>query len=342
MRFEHATALRLVCVALGLQLAMPAMAQDPAEHFKGKVIKLVIPTGPGGAYGLYGLLFAQHFGRHVPGNPAVTPEYRSGAGGIVASNYLYGVAPRDGTVIGIPLAPFVLAQFNGSPNVNYDAAKFNWIGQIGTITRLFAVWSTSSIKTFDDLTKQELNVGSTGRGSETYMNPALINSVFGAKTRIIGGYKGSRDLMLAMERGEIGGATSTWGNFAGNHQDWMRDGKIRFIVQIGLSKVPQVGNVPLLQDLAKSVEDRRLIEFMSLATTAVGYSVLTPPGVPGPLVDALRRSFDATMKDPAFLADAKKRNIDLDPASHESVAAAVAKAAQSPKALVQRFNSIIK
>ena len=176
----------------------------------------MIATSTGGAYGAYGLVFAQFFGRHVPGEPTVVPEYRPGAGGVVASNYLYNVAPKDGTVIGIPLAPIVLAQYTGA-KAQYDASKFVWIGQMADITRLFAVWETSPIKTFQDLTTQESIAGTTGRGSETYMNPALMNHVFGTKIKIVAGYKGSNALMLALERGEISAVSGTWSNFAANH-----------------------------------------------------------------------------------------------------------------------------
>jgi tripartite-type tricarboxylate transporter receptor subunit TctC len=332
--------LRAACCVLALAATLsPAAAQsadDAAAFFKGKTIRVDIATGPGGAYGAYGLVFAQYFGKHVPGNPAVVTEYRPGAGGVVAANYLYNVAPKDGTVIAIPLAPIVLGQYTGA-SVQYDASKFNWIGQMAELTRLYAVWHTSPLKTFDDLITHESVAGTTGRGSETYMNPALMNHVFGTKIKIVSGYKGSNDLMLALERGEISGASGTWANFAGNHPDWVRDKKIRFLVQIGLSKLPGYDNVPLLSDLAKNDADRQLIEYMSLVTQSVGFSVMSPPGVPDATVAVLRNAFDATMKDPEFLAGAQKCCVDLRPASYKSVEEAVRKAVNSPKALLDRF-----
>lgn len=323
----------------GLALPSSAYAQPPgsvAEHFRGKTIRLMIATGTGGAYGGYGQVFVQHFGKHVPGEPAVVPDYRPGAGGVVAANYLFNVAPKDGTVIGLPLAPIVLAQYTGA-KAQYDASKFLWVGQMADITRLFAVWETSPIKTFQDLIAQESIAGSTGRGSETFMNPALMNSVFGTRIKIVSGYKGSNDLMLALERGEISAVSGTWTNFAANHAHWLSERKVRFLVQIGLSKVKGYEHVPLLLEVAKNEDDRRLIEYMSLVTTSVGYSVIAPPGVPPPIIDALRRAFDATMKDPAFLAAAKKCCVDLNPATHDVVAGAVARAANAPKSLLERF-----
>jgi tripartite-type tricarboxylate transporter receptor subunit TctC len=317
----------------------PAAAQSAAsiaEHFRGKTIKLMIATGTGGAYGGYALVFAQHFGKHIPGEPAIAPEYRPGAGGVVAANYLYNVAPKDGTVIGIPLAPIVLAQYTGA-NVQYDASKFLWVGQMADITRLFTVWETSPIKTFQDLLTTESIAGTTGRGSETYMNPALMNAVFGTKIKIVSGYKGSNDIMLALERGEVSAVSGTWANFAANHPQWISERKVRFVVQIGLSKVAGYEQVPLLSELAKNDDDRRLVEYMSLVTTSVGYSVIAPPAVPDPIIGALRSAFDATMKDPAFLAAAKKCCVDLNPATHDVVAAAVARATNAPKSILERF-----
>jgi tripartite-type tricarboxylate transporter receptor subunit TctC len=325
-------------VAIGTMLS-PADAQpaeSPAQFFKGKTIKLMIATSTGGAYGAYALVFAQFFGKHVPGEPAVVPEYRPGAGGVVAANYLYNVAPKDGTVVGIPLAPIVLAQYTGA-KAQYDASKFLWIGQMADITRLFAIWETSPIKTFADLLTQEAIAGTTGRGSETYMNPALMNHVFGTKIKIVSGYKGSNDLTLALERGEITAMSGTWSNFAANHPQWISENKIRFLVQIGTTKVKGYEHIPLLSELAKNDDDRRLVEYMSLVTTSVGYSVIAPPGIPAPIAAALRDAFNATMKDPAFLAAAKKCCADLNPATHDVIAAAVARAINSPKSMLERF-----
>jgi tripartite-type tricarboxylate transporter receptor subunit TctC len=331
---------RTVSAIVGiLSIMSAALAQatpSDTSFFKGKTIKLNIATSSGGAYGAYALVFAQYFGKHIPGEPAVVPEYRPGAGGVVAANYLYNVAPKDGTAIGIPLAPIVLAQYTGA-NVQYDASRFLWIGQMADITRLFAVWESSPIKTFWDLTKQESVAGTTGKGSETYMNPALMNHVFGTRIKIVSGYKGSNALMLALERGEISAVSGTWANFAANHPHWLSERKIRFLVQIGLRKVKEYESVPLLSELAASEDDRRLVEYMSLVTTSVGYSVIAPPGVPPDVIGILRKAFDATMRDPAFLAAAKKCCADLNPATHDTVAAAVARAINSPKSLLERF-----
>jgi tripartite-type tricarboxylate transporter receptor subunit TctC len=334
------SALRLACAVLCMVFTVSTAIAQPtgfiADYFRGKTIRLNIATASGGAYGAYALVFAQYYGRHIPGEPAVLPEYRPGAGGVVAANYLYNVAPKDGTVIGMPLAPIVLAQYTGA-NAQYDAAKFVWIGQIADITRLFAVWETSPIKTFDDLMTHESIAGTTGRGSETYMNPALMNHVFGTKIKIVSGYKGSNDLTLALERGEISAMSGTWANFAANHAQWINDGKVRFVVQIGLHKVKGYESVPLLAELATNEEDRQIVEYMSLVTTSVGYSVIAPPGVPDDIVAALRRAFDDTMRDPAFLAAAKKCCDDLNPSPYGEVAAAVARAINSPKSLLERF-----
>lgn len=338
-----ATLLALTLVAF-CATSHPAAGQSSeaaAELFRGKTIKLIIPTGPGGAYGLYGLLLAQYYGRHLPGEHVVVPEYRAGAGGMVAANYLYSVAPRDGSVISIPLAPIILGQYTGGSSVRYDAAKFVWIGQMANITRLFAVWENSKIKRFEDLAIYESVAGTTGKGSETFINPAIINYVFGTKIKIVAGYKGSADLLLALERGEIDAVSATWSNFTGNHPDWVKEDRVRFLAQIGLASLPGQENVPLLSDLVKNEPDRRLIEFMSLVTTSVGYSLMAPPGIPDSTAAALRKAFAETVKDPAFIADAKRRSMDLDPADYMAVEGAVRKAVNSPPELYQRFMQAI-
>jgi tripartite-type tricarboxylate transporter receptor subunit TctC len=337
--FVIATAIAIAGASSGLAAAVSP--DSVAEFFRGRTVKLVVPSGPGGAYGLYASLFAQHYGRHLPGQPTVVPEYRPGAGGLLAANYLYTAAPRDGSVIGIPLAPIILEQYTGGSSVRYDASKFVWIGQMANITRLYIVWETSNIKKFEDLLTHDGIAGATGRGSETFINPAIINHVFGTKIKIVAGYKGSADLLLALERGEINEMSATWSNLSGNHADWVKQGKVRFLAQIGLSKLRGYENIPLLSDLAKNEADRQLIEFMSLVTTSVGYSVLAPPGLPDAIAAALRRGFDETMKDPAFVADAEQRHVDLVPEDHASVEAAVKKAVDAPPGLFQRFMQAI-
>ena len=241
--------LQLMFCATTIAAWQPASAQsNSAELFKDKTIRLVVSTGPGGGYGLYALLMASHFGKHLPGKPAVVPDYRPGAGGIRAANYLYSAAPRDGTVIAIPLAPIILAQLTAGSAAQYDAAKFVWIGQVANMQRLLAVWGTSKIKQFEDLVTYGSVAGTTGRGSETFINPMIINYAFGTKMKIVGGYQSSADLLLALERGEITVMSATWANFEGNHADWLTDNKVRFLAQIGLAKLPGYENIPLISD----------------------------------------------------------------------------------------------
>jgi tripartite-type tricarboxylate transporter receptor subunit TctC len=333
--------LRATCCAIALcAMLSSAIAQSDdhtAQFFNGKTIKLAIGSGSGGGVGAYGLVFAQYFRKYIPGNPSIITEFRPGAGGVVAANYLYNAAPKDGTVIGLPLATLVLAQLTGT-SIQYDASKFNWIGQIAGRTQLLTtVWHSSPLKTFGDLTTHETVAGTTGKGSETYMNPALMNHVFGTKIKIVSGYKGQNDLWLALERGEISNVSGRWADLASNHPGWLRENKVRFLVQIGNSKAPGQENVPLLSDLARTDSDRQLVELMALATESIGYSIMAPPGVPAPRVAALRTAFDATMKDPDFVASVKKCCVEVSPASYRTLEESVRKTVNSPKALVDRF-----
>jgi len=329
----------IVGLALLSAALLPAPShatEDAAQFFSGKTVRLILGTGAGGAYGAYAILFSEYFSKHIPGNPSVVPEFRPGAGGVTAANYLYNAALKDGTMLGMPMAPVVLAQLT-APSIQYDASKFNWIGQLAGLTRLIAVWNTSPVKTFDDLKTHETIAGDSGRGSETYINPAVINSLFGTKIKLVGGYTGSNGVMLALERGEVSLASGTWANFAENHPDWIRDHKVRFLVQIGSKKLAGYQDLPLLSDLAKDDDDRQVIEFMSLITQSVGYSIMAPPGVPSDRIGLLRTAFDATVKDRGFLDSARKCCVDLAPEPYTIVEQAVEKAVNSPQSILDRF-----
>jgi tripartite-type tricarboxylate transporter receptor subunit TctC len=336
MSKQYKSLVAMVLLGVALFSTVSRADEDAAQFFSGKTIQLILGTGAGGAYGAYAILFSKYFSKHIPGNPSVIPEFRPGAGGVTAANYLYNAALKDGTMLGMPMAPIVLAQLT-APSIQYDAAKFNWIGQLAGLTRLIAVWNTSPVKTFDDLKTHETIAGDSGRGSETYINPAVINSLFGTKIKLVGGYDGSNGVMLALERGEISLASGTWANFAENHPDWISNHKVRFLVQIGSRKLPGYEDLPLLSDLAKNDDDRQVVEFMSLITQSVGYSIMAPPGVPSDRVAVLRTAFDAAVKDPDFLASAHKCCVDLAPEPYTTVEQAVKKAVNSPKAVLDRF-----
>lgn len=327
--------------AAALSIALAQAAADPiADHFRGKTIRLVWPGAPGGDRGLYAFPFMKHFGRHLPGNPNVVPAFMPGAGGATAINYIYGIAASDGLTLATPLAPVVIAQAIGSSAVKYDVAKLSWIGRIADATRILFVTAGSGVSHTDDLRQREVIVGSTGRASETFINPAVMNRMLGTRFKIVTGYKAQPEVNLAPQRGETDGAFSTWNNISNIQGEELKKGAIRVILQIAPKRHPELPDVPLLSDMAGSAEARDVIAFMT-SSSQMGQSYVAPPGVPAPILHALRRAFDSTMKDPAFVAELQRGNIEFNPAGGEELTAIVAQAIGTPKSAIARYQAAI-
>ena len=258
----------------------PTACADPiADHFRGKTIRLIWPGAPGGDRGLYAFPFMKYFGRHVPGNPNVVPTFMPGAGGATGINYTYGVAAPDGLTIATPLAPVVIAQATGSKSVKYDVSKMNWIGRISDATRVLFVTARSGVRNTDDLSKREVVVGSTGRASETFINPAVMNQMFGRRFKIVTGYKAQPEVNLAPQRGETDGAFSTWNNIGNIQAEELKKGAIRIILQIAPKRHRDLPDVPLLVDMAPHDEARAVIEFMT-SSSQMGQSYAPRPECP--------------------------------------------------------------
>ncbi len=324
---------------LALAQATPrAAAQSAEQDFRNKTIRVIVPTAVGGDRALYALPFIAYFGRHVPGNPRVVPVFMPGAGGAVGMNYLYGASAPDGLTIGTPLAPVVVAQATGDSQVSYDVSKMNWIGRIVDATRVFFVWNRVGVRTLDDLRKREVIVGSSGRSSETYINPAVMNARLGTKFRIVTGYSGVAAVNLAAERGESEGSFTTWNDVWNNHADWLRDKKITVMFQIALAK--KVGDVPLLVDAAGDPLARSVIEFMS-SSSQMGQAYVGPPGMSPEIVSVLRAAFDATMKDPEYVEAMRKANLELNPMNGADLAAVVAKTIAAPKQVIDAYQAAV-
>jgi tripartite-type tricarboxylate transporter receptor subunit TctC len=330
-------------VAVALALSAPlttASAQPLADTFRGKTLKILIPSVPGGDRALYGLAFAGYFGKHVPGNPTIQPIFMPGAGGSTAVNNAYGMAAPDGLTIVTPLAAVVMAQAVGDDSVKYDVGKFNWIGRITDATRVFLVSSKVDAKTIDDFRKREVIIASVARASETYMLPAFINKVFGTKFKIVTGYQAAGKMNLAVEAGEADGSFSTWNDINSYHPEWIRDGKMRIIVQIALRKHPDLANVPLLLDYAENDADRELIAFMS-SGQEMGQSYAAPPGTPAPVLAALRKAFDDTMRDPAFIEKVQIAKMQFNPIGGEELTRVVARTIGAPKSVIDRYKAAV-
>lgn len=338
--YARAFATSAVIACTAVPTISTASADTITDHFRGKTIRLIWPGAPGGDRGLYAFPFMKYFGRHVPGNPNVVPTFMPGAGGATGINYTYSAAAPDGLTIATPLAPVVIAQATGSKSVKYDVSKMGWIGRISDATRVLFVTARSGIRSPDDLSKRDVVVGSTGRASETFINPAVMNQMLGTKFKIVTGYKAQPEVNLAPQRGETDGAFSTWNNISNIQAEQLKSGAVRIILQIAPKRHRNLSEVPLLLEMARDDEARTVIEFMT-SSSQMGQSYVAPPGVPGPILDALRKAFDATMRDPDFVAELQRGSIEFNPASGQELTEIVATTMNVPKSAIDRYQAVV-
>lgn len=285
-------------------------ADEVADFYRGKTISVLIGVGAGGEYDTIARLVARHIGRHIPGHPSLVPQNMTGASGLKLMNYLATLAPHDGTVIGMISEGLPSLQAVGMAGVQFDAAKFSWLGAIAPIDETVVVWRTTGVTTFDGAREKELITGATARGSITYTFPALLNELFGTRFKLVTGYSGGAEINLAMERGEVEARNNTWSSWKATKPVWLSEHKISVILQAGPR--PADLDAPLIADLTKNPDDRRLIDLV-LSGSALGRPLAITPDVPPERVAALRAAFDETMKDAEFLAEAKALNFDVDP-----------------------------
>ena len=328
-------------LAAALSAGAPAQAQQSVESFyKGKTIDFYIGFSPGGGYDFYARLLARFMGEHIPGKPNIIAKNMAGGGSRTAASFMYSVAPKDGTALATVDQSTPVQQAVGDPTIKFDTAKFNFIGNPVVDNNVVVTWHASGVKTIEDATKKEYAIGATGYNTSAQY-PQALNIVAGTKFKIIFGYPGANEINLAMENGELAGrGSNSWASYKGTKPDWIRDGKINVLVQIGLQKAKDLPEVPLLMDLAKTDEDRAALKLLS-APPDIGRPVFAPPGVPPERVKALRDAFDATMKDPAFLEAAKREGLDIDPISGEQLQKVVSDILAAPQAVRDRLSKLI-
>ncbi len=325
------------CAALLVAgLANTASAQSVAEFYKGRQMTIVASTGVGGDYDLAARTVARHMGKYIPGNPTFIVQNMPGAGHVIASNYLYGQAPKDGSVIGTVGNSIVLHQVLDGKGVRYDASKFNWIGTTGISNLMTVVWHTTGVKTAEDLRKTEVISGGTGAGSGSVLYTTVARNLLGLRFKNVVGYERARDIDIAMERGEVQARSGfSYGSLAGEHPDWIKDGKVVFVFQVGATRAPELPNVPLMTELARDDGERQVLRMIS-SPVGLGRPYLTAPDVPADRVAALRQAFDATVKDAGFLADVKKQDFDLYPNTGANVAAIVNETVGASPAIIAK------
>ena len=322
-----------------MAVGSPAQAQSVEEFYKGKTINMVIGYSPGGGYDVYARLVARFMGDHIPGKPTIVPRNMPGASSRVAAAFVYNVAPKDGTTLATGDQSLSVAQAMGE-KLQFDTTKFIYIGNPSAENNTTATWHTSPVKTIEDAKKIEIPVGATG-GSTSSQYPRAMNAILGTKFKVILGYPGGNDINLAMERGEVAGrGSNSWASWKATRPDWLKEKKINILVQIGLNKAPDLPDVPLLMDLATNPEDKAVLRLLSAPST-IGRPIFTTPGVPEDRVKALRAAFDATVKDPAFLEEAKKGGLEVDPVSGEEMQRIVNEIVATPEPIAKRLAEII-
>ena len=303
---------------------------------------MIIRSNPGGGYDLYSRLLARTIGNHIPGKPTVVPQNMPGAGGLVAINYVAGIAPRDGTVITLISASLVLDQALGlTPQLVADLRSLHWIGNLLDSNVLTYVWHAHPVKTMDDARRMETLLGSTGGGDISSWIPEVYNKVLGTKFKIIEGYRASADTKLAMERGEVAGIGSNpLASLMSASPDWVREKKISVLVQIGLRREPLLPDAPLLTELARTEEEREILGFITKAIS-IGRPFGTSPEVPADRVAALRKAFDVTVVDPAFITDAEKHGAEVGPTNGATVQSLIADVLGAPAELKAKVKAVI-
>ena len=335
------SAVALAALALVGLCAAPARAQPATEFYKGKTIAMVISSSAGGGYDVLARTIARYLPKHIPGAPIVAVRNMPGAGGIVATNFLYNVASKDGLTIGgvqnnTPFEPLL-----GTKEAEYDPKKFTWLGSPSYETGLLIVWNTVPVNTVDDVRKREITVSSSGANSTPSFYARLLNELLATKLKIVVGYPGQSESFIAMERGEVDGYPSIfWSSLSATRPDWIKQGKVKYIVQYGPEKEAGAGATPNVSDLLTNADDKLLLN-AAVAPLALGRPYLLPPGVPADRVALLQKAMMDTFADPEFLAEAEKLNLGVNtPRSPEAMAKIVNDAYATPPDIVTRLRKI--
>jgi tripartite-type tricarboxylate transporter receptor subunit TctC len=322
-------------------LSGAASAQDLAAFYKTNPLQIVVGYGPGGGYDAYARVLGRHMGKHLPGSPNIVVQNMPGAASMKAANYLYAIAPKDGSQIGtfsrgLPMQPLLDKQ-----GVQYDALKFGWVGSVASETSVMFAWEGTGFKTFEDTQQKEMLVSASGAGADSATFPWITNAVLGTKFRVITGYPDANSTMLAVERGEVQGSAGTsWGSLTSSRGDWLTKNRIVILAQLGLNANPAIGKAPLIVDLAKNAADRQVLE-MIFARQSFAYPYTAPPGIAPDRLAALRTAFNATMKDSAFLADATKMGLEVTPITGEELSGLLEKLYKTPPEVVERARAAI-
>ncbi|MDX1483359.1 MAG: hypothetical protein R3229_02655 [Alphaproteobacteria bacterium] len=316
-----------------------ADAKSVGEFYKGKTITFIIGTAPGGTYDAWARLIARHWGGHIPGNPGFISKNLPGAGGIKASNYIFNIAPKDGTVVATFSRNIPTRAILNHPAVKFDPVKFGWLGSPELTNRVCIAMATAKVKTAEDLFKHELLMGGAGAGTAVSTTPNVLRALLGMKFKLIEGYKSATDVVLAMERGEVEGICQTYTAFKVGHPGWIEKGKVNVLFNVEPNPIPGT-NIPSVFKWVKDKEQREILSFYS-SNVELGRPVVAPPNLPADRLTALRRGFDATMKNPAFVKAAAKQGLKIDPLTGEEVAKRVTALANTDPEIVKKTEAML-
>jgi tripartite-type tricarboxylate transporter receptor subunit TctC len=325
---------------IALALAVPVHAQSVEDFYRHRTITILVGFTAGGGYDLYARLLGRHMGRHVPGNPAIVVQNMPGAGSLKATQFVYNLAPKDGTVLATVSRGMVTEPLLN--DAKFDATKLTWLGSITSETSVCATWHTSPVKTWPDMFAQDFTLGGSATGADPDTFALILRNVLGAKVKLVTGYPGGNDINLAMERGEIEGRCGwSWTSIKSQKTDWLRDRKISLLAQFGMEKHADLPDVPLVLDRATNDEQRQVLRLL-IAGQFVGRPFFAPPDLPNDRKDALRKAFDATMKDPQFLAEAGKLDLEITPIAAAVVDEFLADMYRTPIEVVRKAMSGIQ
>jgi tripartite-type tricarboxylate transporter receptor subunit TctC len=339
--FDHARLLAVSTGALGalaVLAASPASAQAP--NLSGKNFQMIIAFGSGGGYDRWGRAVGRHIAKHLPGKPTVVPQNMPGGGSLNGANYIYNVAPKDGTVMGIIARDATLAPLSGMKGARFDPLKMTWVGTPTTDPNVCFVHRRAKVQTFEDLLKHELIVGNTGVGTGTYAYPNALNGLLGTKFKQVAGYKISVDVVLAMERGEVNGFCQTWDSAYVTRPNLFKDGTFKVLFQAGSELHPDI-KAPSIFSFAKTPEQRKALEYLYVGQ-GIGRPFIAPPGLPPAVAKMMRDAFNATMKDPDYIADVKKLKFEHNPRDGAYLEKLIKGAYATPKPIIDRVAALIK
>jgi tripartite-type tricarboxylate transporter receptor subunit TctC len=324
-----------------------AQAENAADFFAGKQVSLLIGTTPGGGYDAYGRALARHLGRHIPGNPGIITKNMPGAGGLALANHLYNRAPKDGTEIatvqnGLPFEKLFYMLSPEGNNALFDSTKFGWIGSMTQTVFVTVTWHASPTKTLQDAMARETTLGASGTSADSYVLAMLSNNLLGTKFKVVVGYAGATEVSLAVEKGEVDGeAGKDWTTLTSTRPQWIRDKKVNILVQMGMKPHPDIKGVPMAIDLARTPEDRQVMEVI-FAKFGMSRPFMAPPDLPAERLATLRSAFDATVKDPAFLAEAEKLGMEINPVNGADLQTLVSRIMNTQPALAERAREALK